>query len=42
MTEYFSLIKNAIENRLDANDWRWSQHDSYLLDWAIMNMEAGL
>lgn len=41
ISEYFSPIKAKIERHVDNNGWKWIQHDSYLLDWAIMNMEAG-
>jgi len=40
-TEYFKIIKGCMERQLDRNGWRWSTQDSFLLDWAIKNMEGG-
>jgi len=41
VTQYFALMKDMIETGLDRNGWQWSSHDSYLLDWAITEVEFG-
>ncbi len=38
--EFFRLIKRSIEQHFDRNGWQWSAHDSLLLDWCVLNMEA--
>ena len=39
-TEFFKLIKNAVERKLDRNGWPWSMADSLCIDWCLMNMEG--